>query len=580
MWATVWGVGASMGDSVDQKGEATADQRVLAVGAFAGYGEPMIEAAADQTLSALNPPADSFLKELQDTERASLAQAAKTAVESQRPLVEQIEFERPTGPQTLHLTVMPLEDDRVTILVRDATLETSLRMALVDSRQRYKDFVEISTDFAWETNTDHKFAFVSPRGGLGYTADALLTSDPASLVTEFSGGSNVPFFTERRLENSEVWLKRADGRSACVVISAMPLLTQDGTWRGARGVCRDVTESREREATLARVRNRERVLTRIVRSFRDEVNPENMLTAAAETLGRGLGAECCQIFRLSDLGAGPSDSSNESAFQIAGLFGKADGDYHESALKSLAEGAGAAEVTQDSWQILAAPARYQSELNGAALLWRHVDRGPWNDDDRLLIGDIANQIGITIEQLVHHERIVKISRTDAMTGLLNRGAFMEALNRQLHRLGREPDDAALMYVDLDNFKAVNDTRGHQAGDEALLKLRDILVQQTRPTDLVSRLGGDEFAVFLNGANMEIATTRAQKFLEAADVLRAYSASDDKPLGMSIGLAVLERNNPEPLDELLARADSAMYDAKRSGKGQFAIAALPGEGSAS
>ena len=205
------------------------------------------------------------------------------------------------------------------------------------------------------------------------------------------------------------------------------------------------------------------------------------------------------------------------------------------------------------------------------MLWRHIERGAWNDDDRLLIGDISNQIGITIEQLVHHERIVRISRTDAMTGLLNRGAFLEALTRQLHRLGRDPDDASLMYVDLDNFKAVNDTRGHQAGDEVLLKLRDILIQQTRPTDLVSRLGGDEFAVFLNGADIGIAKNRADKFLQVAKQLSEFSASPDKPLGMSIGIAVLERNTTEPLDELLARADSAMYDAKRSGKGQYAIA---------
>lgn len=567
-----------MDDSADQSGSDIADQHVLATGSFGGYGEPIIEAATDQSLSALNPPAEVFLDTLHENARGAIAQAAKSSLDGARPLVEQIEIEGPSGSQTLHLTVMPLDDGRATILVRDATLETSLRMALVDSRQRYKDFVEISTDFAWETNADHKFAFVSPRGGLGYTADALVATDPSGLVTEFSGGVNVPFFTERRLENSEVWLKRADGRSACVVISAMPLLDVEGAWRGSRGVCRDVTESREREATLSRVRNRERVLTRIVRSFRDEVNPENMLTSAAETLGRGLGAECCQIFRLT--GGGMPVTSEESAFKMAGLFGKAEGDFHEVVLKSLADGAGAAEITQDIWQILAAPARYQGELNGAALLWRHVERGPWNDDDRLLIGDIANQIGITIEQLVHHERIVRISRTDAMTGLLNRGAFIEALTRQLHRLRQEPDDATLMYVDLDNFKAVNDTRGHQAGDEVLLSLRDILVQQTRPTDLVSRLGGDEFAVFLNGANNDIAIKRAKKFLEESQAMREFSASEDKPLGMSIGLAVLDRDNPEPLDELLARADSAMYDAKRSGKGQFAIAAPPGDGGSS
>jgi len=163
-----------------------------------------------------------------------------------------------------------------------------------------------------------------------------------------------------------------------------------------------------------------------------------------------------------------------------------------------------------------------------------------------------------------------------MTGLLNRAAFIDALNRQLHRLERDPDDAALMYVDLDNFKAVNDTRGHQAGDEVLLKLRDILVQQTRPTDLVSRLGGDGFAVFLTGATKDIAETRASKFLEATEELKHLSASPDQLLGMSIGLAILEPQSGEKLDALLARADEAMYQAKRSGKGRFAVAAPPGK----
>lgn len=212
-----------MGDSADQSGPDTVIGHVLASGSFDGYGEPIIEAAADQSLSALNPPAESFLDTLGDSARAAVAQAAKASLDGARPLVEQIEIEGPSGSQTLHLTVMPLDDGRATILVRDATLETSLRMALVDSRQRYKDFVEISTDFAWESNADQKFAFVSPRGGLGYTADALIAADPASLITEFSGGINIPFFTERRLENSEVWLKRADGRSACVVTLLNPV---------------------------------------------------------------------------------------------------------------------------------------------------------------------------------------------------------------------------------------------------------------------------------------------------------------------------------------------------------------------
>ena len=211
------------------------------------------------------------------------------------------------------------------------------------------------------------------------------------------------------------------------------------------------------------------------------------------------------------------------------------------------------------------------------VLWRPVDRGAWSDDDRLLIGDIANQVGITIEQFTHHEHVLRISRTDALTGLLNRGAFMEALRRFLSRLKREGGNAVLMYVDLDNFKAVNDLRGHQAGDDMLMKVRDILVQQTRPTDVISRLGGDEFAVWLNGADLTIAKTRATQFLERIAALKHLSGSPDRPVGMSIGIAAWNPEGNEDLDGLLARADGAMYHAKRGGKGSFTIADPPPPG---
>ena len=569
-----------MAQSNDSGGSPSDAPHVLSERGFALYDEPILNLSESGVLTGLNHSGIAFLDAIDDDIKNKVRRTAEPALSNGRPIIDQFEIRVSKEPKSVQLTAIPLQDGHAHILLRDISLETSLRLALVESRQRYKDFVEISADFSWETNSDRKFAFVSPRGGLGYSADELIALDPTDLVMDFAQGGPNPFLPERRMENSEVWLKRADGRSSCVVISAMPLLNADGDWSGARGVCRDVTESREREATLARVRNRERILTRIVRSFRDEVNPENMLKAAAETLARGLGAECCQIYRLAATDSQGSDPPDHTAFELSGSFGDVEGDLQVPVLDSLAGGAGAAEVSKEDWQILAAPARYQGALNGSAILWRHIERGAWTDDDRLLIGDIANQIGITIEQLIHHERVVRISRTDAMTGLLNRGAFMEALTRQLHRMDREPDDGALMYVDLDNFKAVNDTRGHQAGDEALLKLRDILVQQTRPTDLVSRLGGDEFAVFLAGADTDIATRRAEKFLEVAEELKEYSGSPDKPLGMSIGIAVLERGTVEPMDDLLARADEAMYDAKKSGKGRFAIASPPSQQAAS
>ena len=487
-------------------------------------------------------------------------------------MVDMLDVGAGTQVQHLQITVVPLSNGGgALVFVRDLTLDNTLRVALVESRRRYKDFIDISADFPWEISRARRFVFVPPRGALGYTPEALIASDPSTLVASDTGfGTDMPFLTTRRIENEEFWLKRADGRTACMIVSAMPLTDPEGRWVGARGVCRDVTETRDRENTLARVRNRERVLTRIVRAFRDEVDPAAMLTVAADALARGLGAEHCQIFRAAAEDAAPGPTPG---FQLAATFGDGAGTDTTAVLTSLASGAAAAEMVMGEWQVLAAPARYQSRSNGAAVLWRKIERGPWTDDDRLLMSDIANQVGITIEQLTNHERMLRISRTDGLTGLLNRGAFVEGLQRYLMRQERNPQGggvSTLMYVDLDNFKPVNDTLGHQAGDEVLQKVRDLLIQVVRPTDMVARLGGDEFALWLNTADLPIGIQRAEKLLQAAAELAPFSAGPDKPLSFSIGLA-LWTPGPEKLDQLLARADAAMYEAKRGGKGRYAVA---------
>jgi diguanylate cyclase (GGDEF)-like protein/PAS domain S-box-containing protein len=548
----------------------------VSAAALQRYEEAVFCVTLDGRIEPANPVATEFAARLSVDDSAKLAAAAGKSKAANRALVDMVDVGNGEKLQNLQVTLVPLDAGRGTLLfVRDLTLDTSLRRALVDSRRRYKDFIDISTDFAWETGADQRFNFVPPRGALGFTADALMGLEPGALmVSEPAAGGEVLFLTRRRIENEEAWLRRSDGRAACVVVSAMPLMSKDGTWIGARGVCRDVTETRDREATLTRVRNRERVLTRIVRAFRDEVNPEAMLSVAAEALAKGLGAEHCHIFRAMPIEPDQTAAGATPGFQLAARYGDLGAAQAAPVLSTIAGGAGAVELLLGGHQVLAAPARYQNDFNGAVVLWRPVERGAWSDDDRLLIGDIANQVGITIEQFTHHEHVLKISRTDALTGLLNRGAFMDALRRYLLRLKREGGNAVLMYVDLDNFKAVNDIRGHQAGDDMLMKIRDILVQQTRPTDVIARLGGDEFAVWLNGADLTIAKTRANQFLERIKALVHLSGSPDRPVGMSIGIAAWDPRGNEDLDGLLARADAAMYQAKRGGKGAFTIADPP------
>ncbi len=510
-----------------------------------GRADPLAQAVAQDRLGCLG---------------ALVAQPGATSVES-LPLST-------GGSLILDLVSIPAEGGQIILFGRDVTLERNLRAALVESRQRYKDLVEISSDFAWETGGDGRFVFVSPKGALGFAADELVGRRPAEFVLqeEDTHGPG-PFEAVAPVEDIEVWMRQSDGQPMCLLASSTPIRGDGGEWRGARGVCRDVTQERLRDAALSRANNRERLLSYIVRTIRDEVDPADMLKAAAEATARALGATGCQIFRIQ---------SEDSDFVLSADYGQ----FGESrSVLDTFESTDHYDADLGDWRVLASVCRYRHSINGAVLLWRQMSRAAWSDDDRLLIDDVANQVGLAAEQITNHERMVKLSRTDGLTGLFNRRAFFEEIARRFHRLTREGRPAALIYVDLDNFKAVNDVHGHQTGDEALLAVRDLLLQHTRPIDLVARLGGDEFAIWLEAAEERIAVKRCQDLLEAAKDLGHYSGGADKPLGLSLGVAVHGGGEKESIEDLIARADKAMYQVKRTGKGAFHIAPLPGGGGA-
>ncbi|MBM3513654.1 MAG: diguanylate cyclase [Alphaproteobacteria bacterium] len=562
-------------DAIAVQLKADRDQDVIgsvSSASIAAYEEAVFRVAETGEIAAVNPAAHALQQRHGIAAFDRLTGFGLKAIKSNRAFVDMVDIGEGDAAMNLQVTVPPLNDRAAALcMVRDLTLDYSLRRALVDSRRRYRDFIEICADFTWETGPNRKFAFVAPRGALGYAADELVAVDPDTLFDRTSSTANF-FFTKHRVEAQEVWLRRRDGTTACALISALPLLAVDGRWVGARSVCRDISDPRDREATFARVHNRERVLTRIVRAFRDEVNPEAMLAVAAEALARGLGADHTHVFRaIPTQGSGNTGARHD----LAARYGSLDAAEAAPILASIAAGAGAAELVIGDWQVLAAPTRYQNLTNGAAVLWRAVDRGTWTDDDRLLLADIANQIGVAIEQLTHHEHVLRISRTDALTGLLNRGAFIDSMTRHLARPRPDAALSSLLYVDLDNFTAVNDTKGHAAGDEALLKVREILLASTRPTDLVARLGGDEFAVWLMGADRSAAESRARYILERVQTLAPYSGRPDKPLGFSIGIAPWSATNGETVDQVIARADAAMYAVKKQGKGTFSVAAFAG-----
>jgi len=186
--------------------------------------------------------------------------------------------------------------------------------------------------------------------------------------------------------------------------------------------------------------------------------------------------------------------------------------------------------------------------------------------------DISSQLGIAMAQAEIQERLEELSSVDELTGLLNRRGFHDSVGKRIAQHRRKKRFGVLLYIDMDHFKSVNDTHGHQVGDAALIAVAGILSSQKgRQGDISGRLGGDEFAMWLEETELEGARFKAEELLGAAKTLQRFSGDADHPLSLSIGIAVADPDYDDDLDALIKRADAALYRAKRGGRGQAVLA---------
>jgi diguanylate cyclase (GGDEF)-like protein/PAS domain S-box-containing protein len=167
-----------------------------------------------------------------------------------------------------------------------------------------------------------------------------------------------------------------------------------------------------------------------------------------------------------------------------------------------------------------------------------------------------------------------IADHDPLTGLLNRRAFMRALTDRIAQARRYgAAGGAVLFMDIDDFKLVNDTLGHSIGDQAVAGVARALERQVRETDVLGRLGGDEFALLLPSATLAEAEALATRLLEAVRELDPLVPPSGRRLTVSIGVAEFVEPSPEmSADDLLVDSDLAMYAAKEAGKDRYVVAA--------
>ncbi|GBG13102.1 uncharacterized protein NMK_0640 [Novimethylophilus kurashikiensis] len=176
------------------------------------------------------------------------------------------------------------------------------------------------------------------------------------------------------------------------------------------------------------------------------------------------------------------------------------------------------------------------------------------------------------EQRLAQERIEHMAHYDTLTNLPNRTLFYDRLRQAIFMARRNRNGLTLLYMDLDGFKAVNDSLGHQVGDLLLIGVAERLSECVRESDTVSRLGGDEFTIIFSGMNSEEdAIAEAKKIIQ--NISRPFKLDGNKvTIGISIGIAQYnEKTNTE--EDLIRRADEAMYSAKASGKNTYRISSM-------
>ncbi len=175
----------------------------------------------------------------------------------------------------------------------------------------------------------------------------------------------------------------------------------------------------------------------------------------------------------------------------------------------------------------------------------------------------------TAEAEKMHQQAVKASRTDVLTGLPNRRAFYDRATRELERASRYGRPVSLIMLDIDRFKAVNDTHGHAAGDEVLRHLADILRRDKRGNDLVGRLGGEEFSLLLPEASPDEALNLAERIRAA--IAASPAVHNGQSIAYSASFGVARQQPGDSLENILHRADQALYAAKEAGRNRVEAA---------
>lgn len=220
--------------------------------------------------------------------------------------------------------------------------------------------------------------------------------------------------------------------------------------------------------------------------------------------------------------------------------------------------------------LMCVPMNTRESTIGCVTVYRKNGQ-PFSDHDLLLLSIFASEAVEAVEKARLIYELKRQATLDSLTGLHNKRTLMDKFAIEMARSQRHQSPMAVMFIDLDDFKAFNDTNGHLLGDKLLHDFTRILGNQCRKMDVIGRFGGDEFIVLAPQTQLDGAVALAEKIIEELKGHRFLTSRENHTANVtcSIGIAITPDHGTST-DEVLVNADRALYASKRSGKGQLTV----------
>jgi diguanylate cyclase (GGDEF)-like protein/PAS domain S-box-containing protein len=439
------------------------------------------------------------------------------------------------------------EDRRVGVLFRDVSLQKGAEHALRQSEERFRLLTQLNPDGIL-VNVDNRFVYANRAAArmLGASkAEELIGRSPFELIEpEFHHEvrQRIPLALDKRqiTQLAEQRWRRLDGSVVTVQTTAAGV-----SWEGRKGVqvlLRDVTELKQSQERLHIINERLKLAIEGSGEGVWDWDLRSNTTSYSERVSDITG------YSMEELSAGP-------AHWLSRMHPH-DRLHVQAAMQSHLEG-----------QAPFYSSEYRIRCKDGDWKWIHsrgvlVERSPDGKPCRVtgLLADIT-------ARKEADERVWQLANFDPLTGLPNRRLFRDRLNHEVANAHRRDCSFALLFIDLDRFKQVNDFFGHDAGDTLLVQAAHRIRRCVRDSDTVARLGGDEFTIILGDLyNTDHIEALVQKLLDALAL--PFAIGPEKAfLSGSIGVAVYP-DDARTAEELIRKADQAMYAAKTAGKNQF------------